>query len=112
MLSNNTKLERINEKLYLIGAKLEWACFDLNTYTPTLINLNGPTSIYFSAEGYTFRLKTFVLNNKVVFTVGEIPNITFKHYEQFNRFCMMIKMVKDILDSCNKYELEVPKYLK
>ena len=34
MLSNDTKLQRINEKLEQIGAKFQWCCYDLKTYTP------------------------------------------------------------------------------
>ena len=110
MLSNDTKLQRINEKLGQIGAKLQWCCYDLKTYTPGLVNLRNYNSIYFVVEGYNFRLRTFVENNKVIFSLGEIPNIGFGNYSEFNRFFTAIRTIKDILDSCNKYGLEVPNY--
>lgn len=112
MLSNDTKLQRINEKLEQIGAKLQWCCYDLKTYTPGLINLRNYNSVYFVVEGYNLRLRTFVENNKVMFSLAEIPHVKFENYSQFNHFCLMIKTVKDILDSCNRYGLEVPKYIK
>lgn len=112
MLSNDTKLIRINEKLSIIGAKLEWACYDLKTYKPFLRNLKSPNSIYFNVEGYNVRLKVFMENNRIIFGLGEIPNIQFNNYDQFNHFYIMIKTIKDILDSCNRYGLEIPKYEK
>ena len=82
MLSNDTKLQRINEKLGQIGAKLQWCCYDLKTYTPGLVNLRNYNSVYFVVEGYNLRLRTFVENNKVIFSVNEllIKYPTFTRY--------------------------------
>lgn len=112
MLSNETKFNRINERLSEIGAKLEWACYDLKTYTPGLVNLRNYNSVYFVVDGYNLRFRTFVENNKVIFCLGEIPNIQFENYDSFRNFYIMIRKIKDILDACNRYELEVPKYVR
>ena len=110
MLSNETKLQRINEKLSLLGAKLEFACYDLKTYTPRLTNIKNPNSRYFTLYGYNLIFRTYVENNKVIFTLGYSPECAFDRYSDFNQFVTMIRTIKDIMDTCNKYELEVPKY--
>lgn len=110
MLSNETKLNRINERLSLIGAKLEFACYDLKTYTPRLVNINNSNSRYFVVEGYKLIFRTFVENNKVVFGLAYIPEMCFSNYEEFNHFFTLVKVIKDVLDSCNRYGIEVPKY--
>ena len=36
MLSNETKLKRINEKLRIFNCHIEFGCFDLKSYKPVI----------------------------------------------------------------------------
>ena len=110
MLSNETKLKRINDKLANFNAKLHFGCFDMKTYQPVLYNVYKDNHFYFG-NGLIqvwFRLRT--VNNKVEIHISELGMIRFDKPEDFEFYMVALKGLKESLDYCNNLGLEIPVY--
>lgn len=110
MLSNETKLYRINEKLATFNANLQFGCFDLKSYQPVLYNKYKDNRFYFG-NGLIqvwFRLRT--VNNKVEIHISELGLVRFDKPEDFEFYMASLKELKQALDYCNNLGLEIPVY--
>lgn len=112
MLSNETKLNRINERLRPYNLKLEMACYDLKTYTPTLFLIDRRQPIYCERDGFRFKISVKVERNKVVLYVSKIFETDFSYYLGMINFMFIMNSVKNDLKYCNSLELEVPNYVR
>jgi len=110
MLSNKTKLERINEKLGLFDLRLEFGCFDLQTYRPMLRGLNHIYSQFRNYNGVEVHIGYKVENNKVIFFVKEIKPHGFRNKEEFTNFVMRVQEIEKIMNYCTHLGLEIPEY--
>lgn len=113
MLSNETKLKRINEKLKEYGLELQFSCFDLKTYTPKLYKVQEEPLLFSVYQLYGVQLGVKVVgNNKVKFYVITINGVD-GHKQTGNWFELYVNWVKNIdsvINYCNNLSLEVPKY--
>ena len=112
MLSNETKLNRINERLFPYNLKLEFSCYDLKTYTPSLFFIDLHKSLYCERDGFCFKINVGVEKNKVVLYISKIFETDFSHYFGAINFLFILNSVKNDLKYCNSLGLEVPKYTR
>lgn len=123
MLSNDTKLSRINEKLLNT-----FGCFikfenDYNiSYKPRLYrSLGGLDGIksrgdydgsVFEVKGHSFlrvRIKVEVKGSRVFLVVTGVGKKEFTDNTGFNRYMNGLKKVQFVVDYCNNLGLEVPR---
>lgn len=112
MLSNETKLERINSKLSKIGAKLEFACYSFETYTPTLKNIRKPNHALYELEGVKFLLGTRIVGNRVELRVRGLEQVEFVSYLEYANYNKKLQEIFKVIEYCNSLGLEVPEYTK
>ena len=110
MLSNETKLKRINEKLSLFDLRIEFGCFDLKTYRPLLRGVKYVYSSFRNYKGVETHIGWRTEGNKVIFYVKEIKPHGFSDENGFHNFAKVVGEIDKILSYCNNLGLEVPKY--
>lgn len=113
MLSNDTKLKRINEKLKQYGLEMQWGCYDLKSYTPRLLQLYAEPLLYKTYILYGIKLDVKVVaQNRVKFCVQKINGIDSSKQtgDWFELYVKYVKDIDSVINYCNSLSLEVPKY--
>ncbi len=103
MLSLQTKVARANERLKVLGAKFDFGCGALKTYTPNLNYFVRPSKLVCSVE------------NKGGFAFFYIHSISvYNNYNadpsKFTEYIEDLKKVQAIMDYCNSLNIEVSMY--
>lgn len=107
MLTNETKLDRINEKLKEYGLNFSWASYNLQTYEP-LMTLIDPDSFFLQMG---ININCFIKNNVVRFYVSHIEGRTFTE-EGCKNMVDYLKKLNSDLDYCTNLKMKVPVYNK
>lgn len=110
MLSVETKKNRINEKLNILGVNFEFGCFDLKTYSPMLGRIGSYKGLYPIIEGFSVHMGYEVQNNIVIFYAQRIGGEPINNYADYDRYISLVKAVNDIIKYCNSLQIEIPKY--
>lgn len=113
MLSNKTKLERINFRLKEYGLKLEFACYDLKKYEPILSVYSAFEYAVYKLYGIKMGVKV-VDNNIVKFYVKEVhgADCVNKNDDWFLSYKRYVDKIYMLLEHLNNFKLEVPEYKK
>lgn len=116
MLSDKTKLKRINERLEKMNLKLVFQCMDLKTYTPSLkildVKRNNGVMYPYMIDNVEVYVKVTNVQGLVVFTVEQINTRRLFKANQFKDFLKNLNKLNDILDYCNNLGMVVPPYEK
>ena len=110
MLSNETKLERINSKLSKIGAKLEFTCYSFGTYTPILKNIRKPNHAWYEVDGIQFFLGVRPVGNHVELRIRGLEGVKFVSYLEYACYVRKLQEIFKIIEYCNNLGLEIPEY--
>lgn len=113
MLSNKTKLERINKKLEILGLKLRFDCYDLKTLTPKLYKNDS-----YSMNNAVYKLYGIQIGvrevgfNRVKFEVIDIHGVdgSKQSGDWWKLYVNKVKEIDTLLSYCNNLSLEVPPY--
>lgn len=113
MLSNKTKLERINKRLEEIGIELRFDCYDLKTLTPKLYKNeeHSMNNAVYRLYGVRIGVRAVGLN-RVKFEVIDIQGVdgSKQSGDWWELYVNKVKDIDALLKYCNNLCLEVPPY--
>lgn len=111
MLSEDTKLVRINEKLSKYNIRMSWASYNLRNYEPCLYKINSDNlGIYSIYEGIKFHITVRVENNRVIFFIDNLCDNIFQTPFSLKTFILILREISNDLDYCSRLGLIVPEY--
>lgn len=110
MLSNETKLYRINEKLKPFNCHIEFGCFDLKTYKPCIYVNDKTTPICFGKYHYPVELGLNIIGKKVYLYIRKLYPVNFATSHEYRFYFDSLKDLNKVIEYIESIGLEVPEY--
>lgn len=110
MLSNETKLYRINEKLKPFNCHIEFGCFDLKTYKPCIYVNDKTKPISFGNYHFPVDLGLTVRSNKVYMYIRKLCPVNFTSAPEYWFYYECLKDLSKVIKYIDIIELEIPDY--
>ena len=113
MIEENFYWVYVMEKLNKIGIDMKLIVKENNnckSYSPILLNKKDNTNIY-NVNGLKVMLSCFVNSNNIIkFGISKIYFKKLNGYKEFAYFLDTLNNIKEILDECSEFFLEIPEY--
>ena len=110
MLSNETKLYRINEKLKPFNCHIEFGCFDLKTYKPCIYVNDKTKPISFGNYHFPVDLGLNVIGKKVYLYIRHLYPVNFTSAPEYWFYFECLKDLNAVIKYIDTIELEIPEY--
>lgn len=110
MLSNETKLYRINEKLKPFNCHIEFGCFDLKTYKPCIYVNDKTKPISFGNYHFPVDLGLNIVGKKVYLYIRRLYPVNFSTAPEYWFYFECLKDLNAVIKYIDTIELEIPDY--
>lgn len=110
MLSNETKLIRINEKLKPFNCRIVFGCYDLKTYKPIIYANDKTKPISFGNYHFRVDLGLNIICKKVYLYIRHLYPVNFATLPEYWYYFECLNDLNAVIKYIDTIELEIPDY--